>query len=311
MDKIKVCQMIYRNLILLYIIISHHHPLIAQQPDDDCDHASEAQIQDIVDLSGAWDWEGRPANDRETIRNGRMDIILQQNGYTLTGELIQVNGPYGDIPKSGRVEGWDAHLTGTIIPAKPPKSSMIRLRRTNTDNDFEAIFTGNISKNGKHIDGYFVNNEGSGGGWFIMNKRTSIQSDSVSSSAQRQNVSEGEVDRQEIKRMIEGFQEGLIAKDRSQLNSLFELPSTPVIGVENSEISRQNAEQFIEYIVTSDQKIEEKLTNVIINARNDIAVMSCDYEYIVDGVSQGGGSEVWSLIKTSEGWRIVAFLWSA
>lgn len=239
-----------------------------------------------------------------------MEITLSQEGTSLTGDLIQTNGPYGEIPSNGHVLGWSARLTGIIIPATPPNYSMVRLRRINIDNDFEAIFSGNISHNGKRIEGYFVNNQGEGGGWFVMNKRTITQNESTSFTLQRHNVAEGEVARQAILSMVDNFQQGLIAKDRKKLNGLFDHPSTPVSGVEDNEVSRQTAEKFIEYMVTSNQKIEEKLINIIIDVHNGIAVMSCDYEYIVDGVTQGSGKEVWSLIKTSDGWRIASFLWS-
>lgn len=281
-----------------------------QSVDSLSDEQNLTEVKQIVDLEGSWSWEGRPINDKDVSRNGRMEIILYQEGSTLTGDLIQINGPYGEIPADGHVSGWGARLTGIIIPADPPEYSMVRLRRINIDNDFEAIFSGNISHDGKRIEGFFVNNQGLGGGWFVMNKIEGDKTENDNSNVQMHNVSEGEVVRQEIMRMIDDFQQGIITKDKTMLDSLFELPSTPVIGAENNEVNRQTAEKFIEYLVNSNDKIEEELTNIIIDVHNGIAVMSCQYEYIVDGVTLGSGREVWSLIKTSDGWRIASFLWS-
>jgi hypothetical protein len=266
--------------------------------------------QDTINLSGIWEWEGRPMNDRDVIRNGRMEITLHQNGAKLAGTLIQINGPHGDIPKSGYVEGWSAQLQGIIIPAIQPKYNMVRLRRINIDNDFEAIFTGNISNDGKRIDGYFVNNLGVGGGWFVMRKKEITEAASSNSDVKKLGVHEEEAGRQAILGMIDDFQRGFTEKDSTLLFSLFDQSSTPVVGVDEKEISRQTAQQFIEYVVSSNQKIEEKLRNVIINVRNSVAVMSCDYDYIVDGKMLGSGIEVWTLIKTPDGWRIASFLWS-
>jgi hypothetical protein len=187
---------------------------------------------------------------------------------------------------------------------------MVRLRRINIDNDFEAIFTGNISNDGKRIDGYFVNNQGIGGGWFVMTKKGITEAASSCSDIQKLSVHEEGTDRQAILKMVDDFQRGFIEKDSTLLFSLFDQSSTSVIGVDEKEISRQTAQQFIEYIVSTNQKIEEKLRNVIINVRNSVAVMSCDYDYIVDGKMLGGGIEVWTLIKTPDGWRIASFLWS-
>jgi hypothetical protein len=268
------------------------------------------EVQEYVDLSGYWIWEGRPMQDKEVIRNGRMHITLQQEGNVLFGDLIQINGPYGDIPENGRVAGWDASVTGNIFPADSMGYSMVQLHRKNLDNDFEAIFTGNITDNGKCIEGYFVNNGGLGGGWFVMKRKNAYQNDSSKLSDQRKKMADTEFAREEILHLINEFQQGIVQKDRKKLNGLFDQLSLPVTGWEEDQIIRQTAGQFIDYLVTSNQMIEEKLKNVIINVYEGVGVMTCNYDFIVDDVKQGSGSEIWTLIKTEKGWRIGSFLWS-
>jgi hypothetical protein len=296
-------------VVFLFLYPFFTFPLQHDDADRCAGHIPQ-NFRDTIDLTGSWIWEGRPMNDQDVVRNGRMEITLHQQGKNLSGTLIQINGPHGDVPKRGYVEGWNAHLSGTIVPAAPTQSSMIQLRRVNTDNDFEAIFTGNISDQGNRIDGFFVNNEGPGGGWFVMIKNESLHKESSGSDMKQHNLSASESARQVIQGMMEDFERGLSEKDRSLLLGLFDQPSTPVIGIEENEVRRQTAEQFIGYIVSSDQHIEEKLKNAVINVRSQLAVMTCDYEYIVDGEKLGGGIEIWTFIRTPEGWKIASFFWS-
>ncbi len=300
----------FKNLVIPFLLI---YPCISFPQQHYEEHPKSANIEqnvrDTIDLTGSWIWEGRPMNDRDVIRNGKMEITLHQLGTNLTGTLVQNNGPYGDIPEKGNVEGWNAHLTGIIVPASSSESSMIQLRRINTDNAFEAIFTGNISDNGNHIDGFFVNNGGPGGGWFVMTRKENKEWGSTYSEGRKRNFSEAETARQAIQYMMDDFERGIAGKDRTLLSSLFDQPGTPIVGIEDNEIHRQTAEQFIEYIVHAEQNIEEKLKNAVINVRNHIAVMTCDYEYFVNGEKLGCGAEVWTLIKTDKGWQIASFLW--
>lgn len=261
----------------------------------------------LPDLSGTWTWTGRPTNDRNVIRDGKMSITLEQEGTNLEGALIQINGPYEDPPEIGYVEGWDARISGFIVPGNGSGYNMVQLRRINLDNDFQALFTGNIARNGKQIAGYFVNSAGSGGGWFVMEKE-SMDPDSL------QDISELQVtdatERQSILAMVHDFQKGMVTKDRALLMRLFKEPSTPVTGRDGEDLISQTAEQFVDYIITSDEKIEEKLHDIHISVLQGVALMSCKYEYIEDNIVQGEGIEIWIIRKTNSGWRIETFLWA-
>ena len=261
----------------------------------------------LPDLSGTWTWMGRPTNDRNAVRDGKMSITLKQEGTFLEGALIQINGPYEDPPEIGYVEGWDAQISGFIVAGKESGYHMVQLRRINLDNDFQAFFTGNITGNGNQIAGYFVNNAGSGGGWFVMEKE-SRDPDSLQDILELQNTNATE--RQSILAMVHDFLKGMLTKDRAILMRLFKEPSTPVIGRDGDDLISQTAEQFVDYIITSDQKIEEKMHDIQISVLQGVALMSCKYEYIKDSIAQGEGIEIWILRKTNGGWQIETFLWA-
>jgi hypothetical protein len=67
---------------------------------------------------------------------------------------------------------------------------------------------------------------------------------------------------------------------------------------------------FIDGIVSSKKRLEEKFWNTKIETDGDVASVLFDYSFNVDGKETNHGKEAWHLVKTDDGWKIVSVIWS-
>ena len=113
--------------------------------------------------------------------NGVMYIILTQDGTKLSGDLRQLKRPHDDnialdIDNNGYFKGKNgATVTGDLSGSSGEKArhNMIILHRKNLKNNFQAIFTGSVSADGKSIIAQLINNNGNYG-TMIMIRRDSL-----------------------------------------------------------------------------------------------------------------------------------------
>ena len=74
--------------------------------------------------------------------------------------------------------------------------------------------------------------------------------------------------------------------------------------------SARTPRTFIEGIVQSRHRHEETFRNVRIDHDRDVAAITFDFSYLVDGRSINEGKESWHLVRTGQGWRIVSVIYS-
>ena len=67
---------------------------------------------------------------------------------------------------------------------------------------------------------------------------------------------------------------------------------------------------FIERIAQSSRRHEETFHNIRIEHDQDVAAITFDFTYRVDGRSINEGKESWHLVRTERGWRIVSVIYS-
>lgn len=63
-------------------------------------------------------------------------------------------------------------------------------------------------------------------------------------------------------------------------------------------------------VAAGSQRIEEVFRDVIIDTDGEIASVNFDYSLLSDGKEQHWGREMWHLIRTDDGWKIISVIWS-
>ena len=67
---------------------------------------------------------------------------------------------------------------------------------------------------------------------------------------------------------------------------------------------------FIDGIVASPNASEEVFSNVAIDTDGEIASVAFDYEFLSDGRQTNWGREMWQLVRTEDGWKIISVVWT-
>jgi hypothetical protein len=133
--------------------------------------------------------------------------------------------------------------------------------------------------------------------------------------------------KKQIEGVIETFRTAIINRDKDRFTRLF-LYEQPVWQSVMSDEALQRARQknpqamkvrfnpeknyrsFIEGIVASTRRSEEKFENVRIDTDGDIASVYFDYSFHADDRKTNYGKEAWHLVNTDDGWKIVSVIWS-
>ncbi|MCF7222338.1 YybH family protein [Marilutibacter chinensis] len=131
----------------------------------------------------------------------------------------------------------------------------------------------------------------------------------------------------EIKTVIEHFETAIIDKDKEKFLSLFLHPNVtwqPVLSQErytgllqsDPDTSKagydpsETPERFIAGISASKSRIEETFENVVIDTDGEAASVAFDFKFLRDGTALNVGREYWLMVRTEDGWKITAVIWS-
>lgn len=134
-------------------------------------------------------------------------------------------------------------------------------------------------------------------------------------------------DTQSVAAVIAAFSACIIDKDKDRFVKLFLHENTAwqsVTGDTNLQKMREkhpeavkvrvnpkhNPLSFIDSIVASKGRQEEKFRNVKIETDGDIASVWFDYSYHDGNKETNHGKEAWHLLRTDEGWKITSVVWS-
>lgn len=135
--------------------------------------------------------------------------------------------------------------------------------------------------------------------------------------------SEAQAER-DLRATITAFGEAIIHKDSAKFLSLF--ADGPVtwrrvnsdarlarLGGINAKTGFDPANTprvFIERIVNSPNRHEETFSNIRIDNDRDVAAITFDFTYRVNGRPINAGKESWHLVREENGWRIVSVIYS-
>ena len=133
------------------------------------------------------------------------------------------------------------------------------------------------------------------------------------------------VEVQAIERVVRDFQVALKTKNTVLLSSLmldsnivFASPVPPdrvrkareTEDVHFTGLPAGGFGQFAGFIRES-KAVEEKFYNVTITQDANLAVVIFDFEFLESGVVGNRGMEVWQLMKTTAGWKILSVVWTS
>lgn len=126
---------------------------------------------------------------------------------------------------------------------------------------------------------------------------------------------------QQLKQVISDFSNAIKTKDETGFISLFYNHNVVFLGINPAKRTGIKPSQnglmyathlgFIGWIVNTEQTTEEKIWNSKIHSDGNIASIYFNYSFHLDGKTINDGAETWSLIKTSNGWKIVSIVFSA
>ncbi len=129
----------------------------------------------------------------------------------------------------------------------------------------------------------------------------------------------------EINKVIASFQSSLKKHDAEALSRLF-LPDSDAwvttLGDATLKTMRDKhptaphykvgaRKSFLDFVGSSSSSIEENFHDVRIDTDGSVASVYFSFEFLMDGKVQNRGAETWQLVKTDDGWKIAAMLYSS
>lgn len=131
--------------------------------------------------------------------------------------------------------------------------------------------------------------------------------------------------KREIEAIVQTFKAAIIAKDSATLKSLFLPEHNSWILVSSDEEFRQRKAknpklkklepgtyvEFAEQMGQGKERFEEKFSNLKIETDGAIASVHFDFVFLEDERVTGKGQEAWQLVKTEQGWKINAVIYSS
>lgn len=125
----------------------------------------------------------------------------------------------------------------------------------------------------------------------------------------------------QLKKLISEFKGAIKEKNERKFLELFYDHTVVFVGINpdkrkgsmpsNNGVMYSTHVGFIGWIVSSEKEITEKMWDINIQTDGDIASIYFKYSFHMDNKKSNYGDETWSLIKTTEGWKIASVLFSA
>lgn len=132
---------------------------------------------------------------------------------------------------------------------------------------------------------------------------------------------------QQIQAVVEAFRTSIIEKDKVKFLGTLHNENIPWIGIYDEETLRRmreasaepekrsrelkgNAKSFIEGIVKSREKYEEKFWNIQVTTDGSIGTVVFDYNFQFAGKVTNWGKESWHVVNTDAGWKINSMIYT-
>ena len=127
-----------------------------------------------------------------------------------------------------------------------------------------------------------------------------------------------------IRQVVQQFQSAIVARDGKTLGSLFVQDGGSWLSVLDDatyaeakahhpaakKLEPSTWRKFADAVQHSARPIEERFHDVRIDTNGTVASVWFDFDFLVDGKVTNRGSETWQLVRTDDGWKIQAMLYS-
>ena len=133
--------------------------------------------------------------------------------------------------------------------------------------------------------------------------------------------SENSSEIKQIEKLLTNFQAAIEEKDEDTFLDLFYDHTVVFLGVNpakrkgekpsNNGLMYATHVGFIGWIAATPKDVKEKVWDINIQTDGNIAAVYFKYSFHIDEKRTNYGDETWSLIKTTEGWKIASILYSA
>jgi hypothetical protein len=130
----------------------------------------------------------------------------------------------------------------------------------------------------------------------------------------------------EINQLVDTFKAAIIAKNGAKLDTLFvaensswfsalDQASLHQMRTKKADTRRFRAEPeaykgFAKFVGSTTHAIEETFDNVRIDTDGTVGSVYFDYVFLLDGKPTNHGNETWQVVRTDDGWKINAMLYS-
>ena len=134
-----------------------------------------------------------------------------------------------------------------------------------------------------------------------------------------------------VREVVEAFRTSIINKDKATFVNLFisEKPEDVTwqmvdddarvarlkkIVPEARRVVKWPENNFLAMIDTTtrpgSEPSEEVFRDIVIDTDGEIASVNFNYSFLLDGKEQHHGREMWHLVRTDNGWKIISVIWS-
>jgi ketosteroid isomerase-like protein len=120
-------------------------------------------------------------------------------------------------------------------------------------------------------------------------------------------------DRAQVLEVVQRFFDSLAKKDMAALQATV-LPGTPITTwrptPEGTGIRRRTVEEDVKAIPANPEALLERMWNPTVLVQGRLATVWTPYDFHRNGRFSHSGTDVFTLVKTSEGWRIVSLVYT-
>jgi hypothetical protein len=132
-------------------------------------------------------------------------------------------------------------------------------------------------------------------------------------------------DSSDVPTLIAAYHQAVVSHDGLRLAQLFVPEGTAWFSVlsqgawsrmrmtrpDLSKIRPGSVAAFIQMVATSKAALDPRHSHLRITSDGEVAAVSFDFRFLIDGKEQNRGAENWQLIRTAQGWRIVSIVFSS
>ncbi|UPG89810.1 nuclear transport factor 2 family protein [Luteibacter aegosomaticola] len=128
----------------------------------------------------------------------------------------------------------------------------------------------------------------------------------------------------DIEKVVSQFQGALKTHDGKALASLFtpECSWVEALGAESlvkvkakkpdaGPYHTSTPAKFVDFVANSKDPLEERFHDVRIETDGTVGIVYFDFDFLLNGKIQNHGAETWQMVRTDDGWKIAAMLYSS